>query len=36
MEEKTFKRMEQSVKRVKKTIHYLENLTIRELEKTRE
>jgi hypothetical protein len=36
LEEKTLKRMEQSLKRMKKAIHYLETLSIKDIEKTKE
>ena len=36
LESKTYKRMEQCVKRVKKAIHYLESLSVKNLDKTRE
>ena len=36
LEAKTYKRMEQCAKRVKKSIHYLESLSVKNLEKTRE
>lgn len=36
MEERTFKRIEQAMKRVKKGIHYLNALTPKEIEKTKE
>jgi hypothetical protein len=36
LESKTYKRMEQCVKRVKKAIHYMESLSVKNLDKTRE
>lgn len=36
LEEKMMKRMEQAMKRVKKAVHYLETLSIKDVEKTRE
>ncbi len=36
LEEKMMKRMEQAMKRVKKAVHYLETLSIKDIEKTKE
>jgi len=35
LEEKMMKRMEQAMKRVKKAVHYLETLSIKDIEKTK-
>lgn len=36
LEEKTGKRTEQCIKRVKKAIHYLDSLSVKNIDKTRE
>lgn len=36
IEERTFKRIEQAIKRIKKGVHYLVTLNPREIEKTKE
>ena len=36
LEERMMKRVEQAMKRVKRSIHYLETLSIKDIEKTKE